>query len=362
MTRSARLSRRLSGARPRRGLLITCLVVGCVGLGAALGAGTHAASSTFRAQSELTVAASSAALQPVAWHTISQVLELSGPRRQIAHLSGIEASGLRLGTSGDPQSSLITVYGDARTAAQAELLVNSASSVAVEFLRRTFEGSSVSRSSFDHSTEGWDVGSGIYTLPPGRIAIATPPAHSGIGSLQATCDTLVVGGCGPYLRLERAFHRATPYLATGWVKVQPSTRIRMVLGATPEDVAVGPVAAGGPGWRHLSVLWTPQHETSLAVAAFQVMSLGHSTSYVDDVQVGPRASVGRAPQAAVRAAHYETIIPASSAEAREDDHTAVWAAGGAGAGLLMAFGAIAAAGAAGRIRDRRLAADRETPL
>jgi hypothetical protein len=346
-------------ARGRSSLIITSLVVACVGVGAALGAGLHPASSVVRAQSELTVSTPTAGLQPIAWHTVGQVLRLPALRAQIAQLGGEEASSLRVGTLGDPRSSLITIYADASSGAQAQLLANSAASVAVNFLRQTVQAEPVIRSTFEQSSEAWDLGAGIYVLRPNEIRQTHGAAHGGAGSLEVACVTVVTGGCGPYLRLERRLTKGSAYLATGWVKAQPGTRIRLVLGSTPQDVAVGPIASGGAGWKQLSVTWVPQGESNLAVMAFQVMSLGRSRFAIDDVVVGPQPQVQHATRPPANVTHYETILPATSATTLDTAHTGAWAAGGAAAGLLAGVAAAAAATAARR-RPRKRAAGQET--
>jgi hypothetical protein len=331
-----------------------------VGLGAALGAGIHPASSTFRAGSEVTINAPSAGRQPVAWHTLSQVLKLDSIRERIATLTGAEASALRIGVSGDPQSSLTTVYADASSAPGAALLANTAASVAVNFLRQTIDAPEVTRSTFEHSGEAWDLGAGIYVLPPTRIQQARSPAHSGAGSLEVRCVTVVTGGCGPYLRLERTFRKGTAYQAVGWVKAQATTRIRIVLGATPQDVVVSPTVIGGTLWKRLSVTWTPQSDATLAITTFQVMSLGPSLFYIDDVSVGPRAAIKQVAKTPANPTRYETVLPATASRRLDSGRTAAWAAGGAGAGLMVGIAAAAASAAATRRRSRAQATGQET--
>jgi hypothetical protein len=344
--------------RRRAHLMVAALLVACVGIGAALGAGTHPASSLdFRAESELTVSASASTLQPVAWHTLGQALMLPSLRAEIAHLTGEEASALRIGTLGDPQSSLITVYADGGSPSQADSLANTAVSVAVNFLRNTVDASAITRSTFEDSTDGWDVGTGIFVVPPSQIQQTHLVAHGGSASLAVTCLT---AGCGPYLLLNRTFRQATSYTAVGWVKAQPSTRIRIVLGSTPQDVAVGATISGGPGWKRLSVEWTPQHSAPQATTTFQVMSRGSSRFDIDDVEVGPRAAIQSGAARQINAGAYRTILPAAASSTLESGDTAIWAATGAGAGFLVGAAAAATGIAATRRRRRIRAADQET--
>jgi hypothetical protein len=356
----AGLERAETWARGRASLVITSLLIACVALGAALGAGIHPASSLVRSESQLSVAAPTAGLQAIAWHTVGQALKLPALRSQIAQLGGVEASALRIGTSGDPRSALITVYAEADTGPQAELLANSAASVVVNFLRQTVQAAVVSRSPFEASTELWDIGYGIFALRPLRVNATHTVAHSGVGSLEVNCETPVPGGCGPYLRLERAFRVGRSYSAVGWVKATPGTRIRLVLGASSSDVAVGSVANGTGRWEQLSVTWTPQSSSNLAVTVFQVMSLGPSHFNIDDVAVGPQAAVQRGETTSASAAAYRTIAPATASSTLGSGHTAEWAAGGAAAGLLVAAAAAAAATAAARRRSRKRGAGQET--
>lgn len=340
--------------------MITSLLIACVALGAAVGAGIHPASSLVHSESQLSVKAPTADTQAIAWHTVGQALKLPALRAQIAQLGGVEASGLRIGTSGDPHSSLITVYADASTGPQAELLANSAAAVVVSFLRQTIEGAAVTRSTFEASSESWDLGAGVFVLAPQRISPTRAVAHSGVRSLEVSCETVVTGGCGPYLRLGRSFNAGRAYSAAGWVKAPAGTRMRLVLGANYRDVAVGAIASGGSPWKRLSVTWTPQSNSNLAVVAFQVMSLGASQFNVDDVEIGPQAAIQHGEPATANAIDYKTVVPATQASGLGTGHTAEWAAGGAAAGLLVGAGAAAAAIAAARRRSRRSGAGQET--
>jgi hypothetical protein len=356
----ARLQSVERAARARPGLWLVSLIVACVGLGAAVAAGIHPASSLVRAEAELTVTAPTAALQPTAWHTVGQVLKVHTVRAQIARLSGQEASKLRIGTSGDPRSSLVAIHADSSSGPAAQLVANSAASVAVNFLRQAVEGAGVTRSTFDQTSEAWDLGAGIFVLPANRIAPTRSISRRGGGSLEVNCVTVVRGGCGSYLRLERDFRKGRAYLAAGWVKARPHTRIRLVLGAGARDVAVGATTAGGRHWKRLSVTWTPKRNSGLAVSAFQVMSLGASHFNIDDVEVGPQAEIQRGAPALASVTRYETIVPASRSSALGRGHTAEWAAGGAGVGLLVGAAAAAAATAAARHGRRRRADDQES--
>jgi hypothetical protein len=356
----ARLERVEEWGRGRSRLVIRSLLIASVAFGAALGAGFHPASSLVRSESQLSVTAQNARSQPTAWHTVEQVLKLPTVRAQVAQLGGVEASALRIGTSGDPQSSLISVYADASTARQAELLANSAASVAVNFLHQTIEAAVVTRSTFENSSESWDLGAGMFVLPPRRISPTHAVAHTGVGSLEADCVTVVAGGCGPYLRLERAFRVGRAYSAAAWVKASGGIKIRMVLGRSSQDVGVGAVASGGPGWKRLSVTWIPNRDGNLAVAVLQVMSLGASHFNVDDVEAGPRAAIQHGETAAVPVTGYKTVVPATTSSSLGSGHTPEWAAGGAAAGLLVGAAAAGAAVAASRRRGRARGRGQET--
>ena len=332
---------------------VSLVIVACVGAGAALGAGTHPRPPTeFRAESVLAVRAPTPGLQSVAWHTLVQALTLPLLRAEIAQLAGQEMSALRIGIRGDPESSLVAVYADATSAPRADSLANAAASVAVNFLREPAYASTITQSKFDNSTEGWDVGAGIFVLPANQILQTHLLAHSGSGSLAVTC---LSAGCGPYLVLARAFRRGATYTASGWVYARPSTRMRIVLGSTPQDVSVGATTSGANRWRRLSVEWTPQSEATSAVVTFQVMSSGSSRFNIDDVEVGPRAAVKPGATQTVTSkaskAQYSVVTPADVSGTLGSDDTAGWAAGGAGAGLLIGI-AVAAAGTAAARRRR----------
>jgi hypothetical protein len=343
-------------ARSRTGLLAAALIVVCVGVGAALGAGIHPTTTSFHSEAAISVNGESASLHPTSWHTAAAALQLPGVRASIARLSGETGGGLRVAATGDPQSALITISGQAATPAQAELLANSAATVVVGFLRQASQGSTTTHASFAQSTEAWGLGSGIYVLPPTRITHVRSPSHGGAGSLEAVCNTSVIGGCGPYLRIEGAFHKGRVYEARGWVKAPASTRLRLVLGSSATDVGVGATVRGGAPWKQLTVTWAPRSDVTTAITAFQVMSLGRARFYIDDVSVGARGKPAPSEAGTARAPRFETVLPASSAGRRLQGDTAAWAAAGAGAGLLVGCAALAAAASAARRRRQRGAA------
>jgi hypothetical protein len=350
-----------TGRRERTAQLAAALLVACVALGAGLGAGIHPATSVFRAEASLNVAGEAAELHPTSWHTAAQALQLAPLRARIARISHESPSSIRVGTAGDPQGSLITFFGEAGTPAQAKLLANAATTVMVQFLTQTGARATVTRSTFDHSSEAWDLGPGVYVLPPRRIASTRSPAHTGRGSLEVACDTVVIGGCGPYLRVEGAFRKAVTYQASGWINARAATRVRLILGATPQDVAVGATRRGDSRWQQLRVSWSPKQEHEVAVLSFQVMSLGTARFYVDDVVVGPRTAIRQGASPPRNIVRYETVLQAESARRRYTGDTAAWAAGGAGAGLLVGAVALAAAAAARRRRAAEAQVDIGAP-
>lgn len=341
-----------------RALLVVALLVACVGVGAAIAAAINPApSADFRAESVVAVAAKPE-FQPVAWRTLGQVFALPEVRAAIARGSGVEPSDLRMGTLGDPRSSLITIYADGTSAGQAVRLATTATSVAINFLRQTVYPAPISRSTFDESTEGWDIGNGIFVFPPTQIQQTRAVGHGSAGALTASC---AASGCGPYLVLERTFRRETAYQAVGWVKAASSTRLRIVLGSTPQDVAVGATVAGAGSWRRLSVTWIPQGNASRAVVTFQVMSRGASQFDVDDVEVGTREAI-RTGAAQARAVQYRVVSGPAATSTLGAGDTALWAAGGAIAGLLVGAAGAAAALAAARKGRRLDEATREDSL
>jgi hypothetical protein len=358
-TTSSILAPDTTGASRRRRpvLLVVALLVACTGTGAAIAAAIHPApSADFRAESVVAVGATKPEFQPVAWHTLAQVLALADIRAAIARSAGVEPSALRIGALGDPRSSLITIYADGSSPGQADLLTSTAMAIALNFLRQTVYPAAITRSAFNESTEGWDLGNGIFVFPPTQLLQTRALGHAAAGALSVTC---AVAGCGPYLVLDRAFRRDTGYTAVGWVKAAPSTRLRIVLGSTPQDVAVGPTIAGTEGWGRLSVTWTPQSNASHAVVTFQVISRGASHFNIDDVEVGSREAI-RTGASPVGAAQYRVVSDPVVIGTLGAGDTAIWAVGGAVAGLLVGVaGAAAAAAAAARDRRRQAEVTRE---
>jgi hypothetical protein len=160
-----------------------------------------------------------------------------------------------------------------------------------------------------------------------------------------------VGGCGPFVRLEQTVFKGHEYEGSGWVNASPQTRLRLVLGSRAQDVAVAETVRGRPGWRRLAVPWIPAKSASQAVMAVQIMSVGTTTLRIDDFEFGPRAGgaggvgVGRS-----STAHYEVVVPATTASSLGHANTGAWAGAGAAAGLLVIALALAAARAAARRR------------
>jgi hypothetical protein len=331
-------------------LAAVAVLVACTGTGAALAAATHRAPpARVRAESILTVSVPSPEFQAVAWHTVGQVIKLPAVRAEIAQAGGVEPSSLRVGALGDPRSSLITIYADGTDTTQAELLAGAAVSVALNFLRQNVYPSAVTSSTFDESSEGWDLGGGIFVVPPTQLQQTHDVGHARPGALTVRCPA---AGCGPYLVLNRTFRRDDIYAAAGWVKAAPNTRLRIVLGSSAQDVVVGPTVTGTTRWMRLFVVWSPTDDAGSAVVTFQVMSPRPSPFSIDDVQVGSRAAIrkGARPQ---RAAQYRSITRPALAGTLGAGDTASWAAGGAVGGLLVGTAGVAAGLAAARRRRRK---------
>jgi len=87
------------------------------------------------------------------------------------------------------------------------------------------------------------------------------------------------------------------------------------------------------------------------------MSPGSSRFNIDDVEVGPQTAVkpGATPTATSKGseAQYSVVTPAGVSSTLSPDDTAAWAAGGAGAGLLIGIAA-ASAGIAAAHRRRSI--------
>jgi hypothetical protein len=347
----------IDGGRKRKGLqpaAIAGVLLACIGLGAAIGAGLHpAASAHFRAEAQLAAITSNPAEEPVVWHTFRQALTVASVRTNVARTAGVEPSELRIGMGGDPQSSLITVYAYGDSADQADLLANTAAAAGVNFLSQSVYAPPVVTSTFDESSEGWDVGPGIFLLPPNPSQQTRALGHARPGALTAMCTNRLAGDCGPYLSIPRPFLRGVTYTAAGWVQTQPGVRIRLVLGSSAGNVAVGAISSGTSQWQRLSVQWLPRSNSSKAVAAFQVMSVGTSHLAIDDVEVGPRAVVQRSGFGARQAPHFKTVLSAESRSVLDSSKTTAWAIGGAGAGLLVGVAALVAGMIAGILRRPR---------
>jgi hypothetical protein len=336
--------------------MVGAFLVACIGIGAALAADINPApSARFRAEAVVAVAAAKPEFQPVAWRTLGQVLELAQVRAEIARSAGVEPSAVRIGTLGDARSSLITVFADGKSPSQAALIAGTATSVSLNFLRQTVYPAAIARSTFDQSTEAWDLRAGVFVFAPSQLLQTRALGHAAAGALTATCPA---AGCGPYLVVTRAFHRDTPYVAVGWVKAPRRTRLRIVLGSTPQDVAVGPTLAGTGRWRRLSVTWRPGAKASQAVVALQVISRAATRFNIDDVRVGPRDAIRRG-ASPVGAAKYTVVSDPALAGTLGAGDTAAWTAGGAIAGLLVGLAGVAAALAAARTRRREEEATRE---
>jgi hypothetical protein len=359
MNLMSRVAGVVSARRDASRLLVPSVLIACLTVGAAVGAGTHPGSEdNFRSEQVVSVNTPSAAFQPVAWRTFAQAMQVPEVRARIAQLADVEASSVHIGTSGDPDSSLITVYATADSASQANTIVSAAVATAVSFLQQTVYPAAVTRSTFGAATEGWDTGKGIFVLPPTHQTQVPKAGRGGSGALSVSCPA---AGCGPYLVVNRLFAAGTTYLASGWVNSQPSTRMRIVLGASPRDVAVGPTIAGNSTWRHFEVRWTPSQRAFRAVTSFQVVSTSGSSFLVDDVAVGPQSAFAGEANQAPRAS-YSAIVPAMASSVRSGGHTAAWAGIGAAIGLLAGVAAVGSAMTANARRRALRAARRDATV
>lgn len=326
----------------------TAVVAGCAGLGAVVGVVTDPTPPVrYRAQVDVRVDAASPARQAVAWRTLRAAAQTAQVREAVNTAVVAGGASVSIRVTGDSESGLLSLQTEASSQPRASAAANAAAAAAVAYGEMVGGGPGAPRQfSFEGSLDGWGLGKGLFVFPPMQLALTTAVAHTGRRSLSANC---LAAGCGPFVRLEQPYRGQVAYRAMGWIRATPSTRLRLVLGSTADDVNVSRTVSVGPRWRRLEVRWTPRQDARLAITAFQLRSSGATHLNVDDVSVGPVGPTKAATPSPGVGDRYSVLAPAVSAGVLKGK-AGPWALGGAATGFLVGLAAAGAGAAAGRRR------------
>ena len=212
---------------------------------------------------------------------------------------------------------------------------------------------------FEAGVEGWTIDS-RFSVRPTFLGLDTRAARYNNSSLRARCGP--DQGCGPATVVGFPFRVGQEYVASGWVRANRPMPVKLVFGATPEDVISSPERRAVRRWRRLVVVWRPQRNYATGEIGIQTQAPGNVALNVDGVLlIDPATSpVARLDAAlpfaeeavALRTGSYAGLVPAR-AGGEETNRTARAAGLGAGAGLLVAGVALGCGLLARRRRDKQ---------
>ncbi len=296
------------------------------------------------------------------WQTFAAAVRLpvvlGAAKQDIASPDGVTTLAKRVSVVGDPRSSLVRVRARGVSQAQADRLADADARFAGEAATKAAAQSQVPASAnisfdFESSREGWGATRSIFNLPPRSVRLQRGAARSGQQSLRAECPQSE-SGCGPTVALDAAFNVGAVYTATAYVRTLGGrfSRLRLVLGANPADVATSRAVVVSRRWRRLEVRWTPQTAGFRAELGVQTVGAG-ATFGVDAVDLFDSSSPsGRSSRQRDTAANpvsrpvladrYAILSPAQAVNAL-DLSTARATLLGAGFGLTVALGSLLAA-------------------
>lgn len=363
---TAALARRL----PSRRLTIT-VVVALPIAGAAIGAGTHAQPvSRYGAAAAIVVDLNSggtteAAAQLRRAELVARAAGLpevlAAARTMVASRRSNDEIAERVGVDFVPGSSLVRIKAREDSEPQALALANAVALQAFSFARRiglTRAGSTV-LGDFEDPVSEWGATQSLFNTPPRALRHVTRGAKFGSGSLRIECPA--TPACGPVVQVSQHFRRRVTYVATGWAKTPNAADVSMVLGDSPRDVNTGTPRRLGPGWRRLTVSWTPTGDSTSAELGFRTSSTDAAVFEIDGVRLLDPAGlsaealeVSRSSDARAFAdARFATVSPARTTGSSESRGLTVrWAIIGALAGLAIVLPALGSGAAARRVRRR----------
>lgn len=204
---------------------------------------------------------------------------------------------------------------------------------------------------------GWQHFRSAFNRRPLSLQLVRGAARLGSGKLRVACPAQ--SACGPGHRVYGSFRERATYVAEGWVRSTAGRgRVTLLVGRSGSDVGISPGHRMSPGWRRLRAIWTPKADSGAAEVAVQTTSPHPVTFDVDGVRLlapladangatgdrrGHRGEPAPVPPSA-------SLVPAVPIEV-DPQSPAGTALLGAGAGLLVALGAIGFAQLARRRRD-----------
>ena len=281
---------------PRRlGLLVALPIVGAV-TGAALGltpAERHVGEAVVAVQADN--GSDAAALHRDQWRTAASAAEMPSVLLAAARDVGpvrpeLDSLRARVSTAGSAGSSVLRIQARANSPASARTLAGAVAQETVRFLRDVNRSSisgndRVQAYSFELGANGWSAANSTFSSAP-RVLAREPLAEVGRFSLRVECGAAV--GCGAHVQARRTFTASFRYRAAAYMRAtRPGTRVRLVFGSSPRDVAVGPtVTLPTTRWQLLSVRWTPHTSSATAEFSSQTRSPQRSTTFLDGATLG----------------------------------------------------------------------------
>jgi hypothetical protein len=376
-TRARELGTRIVAWRPGRRAAIAVLAI-CPVAGAAIALALDTSSGNGeRAQALVLVGASDAVLSRApevraGWTRTAAAIADSGQTAAVARSSAARATGVARGTLGeraprvdiraDPPAGVVEVSTRAGSRASALALADAVALQTATLARGLAVGANgsagVSVGDFEGSLDGW-LGPSLFNSLPTSVGTTKATPRFGRGSLLARCPG--IPGCGPSAQVFYPFRAGAGYTAVMWLRASgPGVRASALLGSAANDVATSPALPLSRGWRRLAVAWTPRRASADAEIGVQLQSRRSTAIGVDGVAIldpfqsrsSRQAFTPAAQSRALAAGRYVTVSPARAIGV-ETAPAIERASVGAGAGLIVALAAIAAAEIARRRRERK---------
>jgi hypothetical protein len=235
-------------------------------------------------------------LQRARWQRAAQSLTLPQVISEVIAVSHVSITPTdvrsRLSARGRPETGLFVIRARAENEKFALLFAAAASRSVIDFLRVSTgnPGSGTPRTAFDFEdgAQAWGAARSEFLLAPVSSAPAAGGARFGRGFLRVTCLARRAG-CGASVLIGRGFSPGKVYTAAAWVRSRGALApLRLVLGASPTDVATGRTVRVSTNWTRLSAAWAPRALVGGAELGVQVNGGVPASFDVDQASVlGP---------------------------------------------------------------------------
>ncbi|HWH23660.1 MAG TPA: hypothetical protein VNW68_02080 [Candidatus Limnocylindria bacterium] len=289
----APISRVLGGLGPRGAFIASAILLTCTG--AAVGAGSAPKPDLrFGAEATIAVRRDTVVVAPhqlqvapyasavTAPQVIAAARGVAGSRRSVAEIAH------DLAVVAKPGRQVVLVRARDTSPAAATALVNALATGAVEHvLDSSFlssGGAHVLGEFEDGGLGRWGASTSAFALPPRDLRSVAGPARFGSGKLRVTCPA--TRPCGASVRVYGSFRRRSTYRAEGWVRSAAGrTGVRVVLGSSVSNHAVGDARRVSPSWRRVETSWTPTRHAVWADVIFRTTAADESPFEIDGVRL-----------------------------------------------------------------------------